>query len=152
MCERRRRTAGERLAEASSLAVIATLAIVGCDGAGRYLVTSNAIDVGLGIRLCVAVDPRDAHGVWWWGPGASGCTSRSTGPGVFHLDQAAVSRSARPDMTAVTFRLGTHDLRRPFLDVRLAVEGGRMRSLDTGDAVVLLRRNDLDVPEKPPGP
>jgi len=55
-------------------------------------------------------------------------------------------------VTSVSFRLGTHDLTRPFLDVRLMVEDGRMRSLDTGSAGALQRRNDLDVPERPPGP
>ena len=158
MRERRRRAAGQRLVGGvSSLALVVPLAIVGCDRAsspadGRYLVTSSAIDVGRGIRLCVAVDPRDPHGVWNWGAGASGCTSRSTGPGVFHADQASVSHSARPEVTAVSFRLGTHDLTRPFIDVRLALEDGRMRSLDTGAAVALQRRDDLEIPEKPPGP
>ena len=114
---------------------------------GRYLVTSTPIDVGLvNTGLCVAVDPRDPQGVWWWEPGASGCTTRSTGPTVFHADQAAVSRSGPPDATAVAFRLGTHSLTRPLLDIRLAIEGSRMRSLDTGAAVTLQRRSDLDVP------
>jgi len=136
-----------------------------CDGAsgqadGRYLVTSSAIDVGVGTGLCLAVDPRDPHGLWWWQPGASGCTSRSTGPTVFRADKATVSRSAAPAVTAVSFRLGTHSLTRPWIDVRLAIENGRMRSHDTGSEVGLHRRNDLDVrpdypdpapaPERPP--
>jgi hypothetical protein len=54
--------------------------------------------------------------------------------------------------TAVSFRLGTHDLTRPFIDVRLALEDGRMWSLDTGAAVALQRRDDLEILEKPPGP
>jgi catechol 2,3-dioxygenase-like lactoylglutathione lyase family enzyme len=119
---------------------------------GRYLMTASTIDVSLRIRLCIAVDPSDPQGVWWWEPGASGCTSRSTGPSVFHADQAAVSRSAPPDVTAVAFRLGTHSRTRPHLDVRLAIEGGRMRSLDTGAAVALQRRSDLDVPWEVPRP
>jgi catechol 2,3-dioxygenase-like lactoylglutathione lyase family enzyme len=119
---------------------------------GRYLVTSSAIDVGVGTGLCVAVDPHDPQGVWWWQPGASGCTSRSTGPTVFHADQAAVSRSAPPEVTSVAFRLGLISRTPSFLDIRLAIEDGRMRSLDTGAAVALQRRGDLDVPERPPGP
>jgi hypothetical protein len=117
---------------------------------GRYLVTSSALHLGLRIRLCVAVDPRDPQGVWWWGPGASGCDSRATGPSVFHAHDASVSRSAAPEVTAISFRVGTHSLEQPFLDVRLAIEDGRMRSLDTGDVVALQRRSDLEVPEKPP--
>ena len=117
---------------------------------GRYLVTSSAIDVSLHIRLCVAVDPRDPQGVWWWQPGASGCRSRSTGPTVFHADRAAASPSATPAVTAVSFRLGLHSRTPTDLDVRLVVEDGRMRSLDTGAAVTVQRRNDLDVPEQDP--
>lgn len=119
---------------------------------GRYLVTTPAMDVGLRIRVCIAVDPRDPQGVWWWGAGASGCSSRSTGPTVFHADRAAVSSAARTEVTAVSFRIGTHSSARPVLDVRLTIEDGRMRSLDTGDAVALHRRDDLDVPERPPEP
>jgi catechol 2,3-dioxygenase-like lactoylglutathione lyase family enzyme len=119
--------------------------------AGRYLVTTNAIDVGLRIRLCIAVDPRDPQGVWWWQPGASGCTSRSTGPTVFHADGAAVFPSARPQLAAVSFRLQTHSRTPPaFLDIRLAIEDGRLRSLATGTTVALRRRSDLDIPEQSP--
>ena len=82
--------------------------------AGRYLVTSTPIDVGLGnTGLCVAVDPRDPQGVWWWQPGASGCTSRSTGPQVFHADKAAVSPAPPPEAMAVSFRLGLQPVRPP---------------------------------------
>ena len=33
--------------------------------------TSSAIDVGVGPGLCIAIDPRDPRGAWWWEPGAS---------------------------------------------------------------------------------
>jgi len=82
-------------------------------------------------------EPRDPHGVWWWEPGASGCKTRSTGPTVLHADKAAVSPSARPEAAAVSFRLGLHSRTPSFLDVRLAIEDGRMRSLDTGGAVAV---------------
>jgi hypothetical protein len=38
----------------------------------------------------VAVDPTDPKGVWWWEPGRSGCSSRSTGPSAFRGDDATV--------------------------------------------------------------
>ncbi len=61
---------------------------------GRYVVTATPITItGLFKALCVGVDPTDAHGVWWWEPGRSGCSSRSTGPGVFPAEDATVSRS-----------------------------------------------------------
>jgi catechol 2,3-dioxygenase-like lactoylglutathione lyase family enzyme len=117
---------------------------------GRYLVTTSTIDISPRIRLCIAVDPGDAHGVWWWEPGASGCTSRSTGPTLFHAEDAAVSSSARPEVTAVRFRLQLHSRTPSFLDVRLAIEDGRIRSLDTGASVTLQRRSNLDLPWEMP--
>jgi hypothetical protein len=55
--------------------------------------------------VCVAVDTTDPKGVWWWEPGLSGCSSRSTGPDVFAADDAGVAR--RPDTLHldVRFRL-----------------------------------------------
>jgi hypothetical protein len=147
----------------SCLVLAVTVSVVGCarEAGGRYLVTASAIDVGLGMRLCLAVEARDPQGVWWWQPGASGCARRSTGPGVFHADQAQVSRGASPDVAAVSFRLGLHSRTPTFLDARLAIQDGRMRSLDTGSEVGLHHLNVLDVrpdypdpapaPEKPPG-
>jgi hypothetical protein len=120
----------------------------------RYVVTSNPIDVGPGILLCVAIDPADPHGVWWWQPGASGCASRSTGPEVFHANQAAVSRLTRSEVTTVAFCLQTHSATatRSFVDVRLLVEDNEMRALESGARVALTRRNDLDIPDIPGGP
>jgi catechol 2,3-dioxygenase-like lactoylglutathione lyase family enzyme len=118
----------------------------------RYLVTSSALDVGAGTGLCIAVDPRDSQGVWWWQPGASGCTTRSTGPNVFHGDAAAVSQPARPETIAVAFRLGLISRTPSSLDVRLTIADGRIWSLATGADVALSRRRDLDVPERPPEP
>lgn len=121
----------------------------GQSGAVRYLVTDTPLDVGVGPGLCVAVDPSDEHGVWWWEPGATGCSTRSTGPGVFPANRAVVPRPTPGAALAVTFRVGTHSTTRPFVDVRLAVGGGSMRALETGARARLVRRPDLDVQEKP---
>ncbi len=116
----------------------------------RYLVTVTPIEVGLGsLGLCIAVDPLDQHGVWWWEPGASGCATRSTGPSVFHADGATISTMKRTGPTAVGFRLQTHSSTRPFIDVRLVMEGNSMRAVQSGAQVALQRRSDLDVPEMP---
>ncbi len=114
----------------------------------NYLVTETPIDVGVGLGLCVAISP-DHHGVWWWEAGASGCASRSTGPGVFPGDRATVSHSSDGSITAA-FRLGTHSSVRPFVDVQLLVEHGQMRAIDTGAQVAIQPRRNLDIPEKPP--
>ena len=99
------------------------------------------------LGLCVAVDVLDAHGVWWWEPGAAGCASRSTGPTVFHADQANVSRQTSGAPVSVNFRLGTHSTTRPFIDVQLIVESGTMRVVESGAKASLRERTDLDVPE-----
>jgi hypothetical protein len=115
----------------------------------RYLVTVTPIEVGLGtLGLCIAVDPLDQHGVWWWEPGASGCATRSTGPSVFHADEATIS-TMKPGPTTVGFRLQTHSSTRPFIDVRLLMEGNSMRAVQSGAQVALQRRSDLDVHEMP---
>ena len=114
----------------------------------RYAVTASPIDIGVGSGLCVAVDPLDREGVWWWEPGASGCSSRSTGPGVFHAEHATVLQLAQSGPVALSFRLQTHSATRLFVDVRLVVEGGDMRAVETGARVPIRRRNDLDVTDR----
>ena len=133
-------------------------ALIGCQSTSqgrpsvpRYLVTDSPIDVGDGIRLCLAVDTSEQDGVWWWEAGGSGlgCASRSTGPGVFHAEEAKVSQTTPTSPTALGFRLATHSASRPFIDVRLVLEGGRMRAMESGARVPVQRRKDLDVPEVP---
>ena len=114
----------------------------------HYLLTESAIDVGEGIELCIAVD-GEPQGVWWWMPGETGCTSRSSGPGLVHADQATVSQGTAPAPRTVSFRLGTHSAKRPFIDVRLVVQEGRMRAPESGAQVMLQTRGNLDVPEMP---
>ena len=118
----------------------------------RYLVTSAPIDVGVHSRgLCVAVDPTDSHGIWWWEPGRTGCSSRSTGPGVFRADAATVA--ARAATIDVRFHLplivSPGSTMPSFADVRLALQDGGMQSLASGARVLTERRHDLEVPEQP---
>jgi hypothetical protein len=116
--------------------------------APRYVVSGDAIDVGVGSGLCVAVDPLDRHGVWWWEPGGPGCGSRSTGPGVFRADQATVSQPTPSSPITLSFRLPTHSTTHPFVDVRLVVDDGGMRAVGAAAHVPIRRRNDLEVPAK----
>jgi len=117
--------------------------------ASNYLVTGTPINVGLAPGLCIAIDPDNERGVWWWEAGASGCTTRSTGPGLFPGDQATVSRSS-PGTTTAAFRLPTHSSTRPYIDVRVVVERGQMRELDTHAQVGIQPRSNLHIPEMPP--
>jgi hypothetical protein len=116
----------------------------------RYAVSVEPIGVGLGtLGLCIAVDPTDPHGVWWWEPGASGCVTRSTGPDVFPANKATVTPASN-GASAVEFELGTHSRQRPFIRVRLRVDGATIRSLDTNHQVATRPRTDLRVREEPP--
>jgi len=140
-------------------AVLALLVaqLIGCRSAPvaqssrpRYVTTTAPIAVGLGtLKLCIAIDPADPHGVWWWEPGATGCATRSTGPLVFRGDEASVSQSPGKPINA-SFRLQTHSDSRPFIAVRLTVSNDAMMSLDTGSEVSVQRRGDLDIPEMAP--
>jgi hypothetical protein len=117
----------------------------------RYIVTTAPIDVGVRQGgLCVAVDPGDPQGVWWWEPGESGCSSRSTGPGIFRADEATVMARTQSAIE-VRFRLGLHgDSTMPsVVDVRLAIQDSHMLAAATGARVTTVRRNDLEVPGQP---
>jgi hypothetical protein len=116
----------------------------------RYILTTAPIDVGVrGGGLCVAVDPADRQGVWWWEPGESGCSSRSTGPGVFRADDATVVARTESATIEVRFRMGLQATMPSFVDVRLAIQDGNMLAAATGARVTTVRRNDLEVPGTP---
>src|ERR1700752_1248776 len=72
---------------------------------GRYAVTAEPLDVGLHTKLCIAVDPADSAGVWWWEPGAAGCSTRSTGPALMRGLEPQV-RLSQPDVVEARFRIG----------------------------------------------
>ena len=95
----------------------------------RYVVTSAALDADAKVRipLCVAIDPTDPAGVWWWQPGRSGCSTRSTGPTVFPGERASVTRRAGSSIVDAGFRLQLKGLpgEPRFLDIRLTLEGDR---------------------------
>jgi len=130
-----------------SLFVVALAALSCGPTVDRYILTVTPIYVGVGPDgLCVAVDPKDQHGLWWWEPAHGVCSSRSSGPGLFHAEDAIVSQADKPGPVALSFRLGTHSQARPFVDVRLTVDEREMRSMDTGSHVPVKRRNALDIP------
>jgi hypothetical protein len=116
----------------------------------RFLVTQEPIDVGVNpAGLCVAVDPTDPRGVWWWQPGPLDCSSRSTGPAVFHAEEAAVPLA--DGAVDIYFRIALIPLPEmsgpPFADIALRLEGGQMRADATGAQVSMGVRTDLDIPE-----
>jgi hypothetical protein len=99
--------------------------------------------------FCVAVDAGDPHGVWWWEPGKTGCSSRSTGPTVMPADAAAVTVSGRA--IDVRFRIqlktGPDWVGLTYKEVAMVIEDGRARVPATGSDVAITQRNDLQLPE-----
>jgi len=114
----------------------------------RYVVTAAPLGVGVPAKLCLAVDPADVQGVWWWEPGTNGCANRSTGPGVFKADSATVSRNHGAIEAAFRLPLHAQVGERDSIDVRLTIEGGRMRSSASAEGVAVATRRDLEIPER----
>jgi hypothetical protein len=133
-----------------SATVVACRSLPPSPSQSKYVVTSAPLSLSVPSRpLCVAVDPDDAHGVWWWEPGESGCASKSTGPGVFHAENASVARYKGSQAIELRFRIPLHGPP-DFVDVALTVENGRMRSRDGAARVAVEHRGDLNVPDLPP--
>jgi hypothetical protein len=147
-------------------AVIATALHSSWVSAGFGLQTSSYIVTVEPIRvtdspggLCIAIDASGQAGIWWWGPGRSGCSSRNTTPGprqenakglaaLFHAERAAVSSDSSGTVHA-SFRLGLHGPP-AFIDVELFAQAGRIRYTPTGAEVPTTRLSVLDIPFEPP--
>jgi hypothetical protein len=116
----------------------------------RYIVTAAPLPLlcrSPNPRFCVAVDPNDPSGVWWWQPGRSGCMSRSTGPTAFPAVAAKVGRSPSGALD-VSFGIQLHaNSVRP---ITLEVHEDRIRQLPSGPMASAVRRDTLEIPESPP--
>jgi hypothetical protein len=125
-------------------------AFAGCHSTPPRYIVSKAPLALLGDRhpgLCVAVDPSDDKGVWWWEPGRSGCSSRSTGPAAFPASRASVARSSS-GATEVSFQIEL--ISSDALQVMLTLRDGAMLDQRTGLEVATERKASTDVPEMPP--
>lgn len=126
------------------------LTVVGaCASQPRYLVTSAPLKVidPAHPGLCIAIDPRDPAGIWWWDAGASGCKDRSSSMMAAH--RASVARAtADRDRVDASFELGL--VSGASLHVRLQTYDGRIRDTISGLSVPAERRATLDMPERPP--
>jgi hypothetical protein len=116
-----------------------------------YVVTASPVDIGVGSgRFCFAVDPSDPKGLWWWEPGKD-CSTRSTGPGVFHAEEVVVSTGARPESRDIRFRLpvirAPNSSEPPFIDVALTLESGQLQVVVTGSRAGTVVRQNLDIRE-----
>ena len=132
--------------------LLLSVVLCGCQHAPpavpRYIVSTAPLTLLAGHPgFCVAVDPSDEKGVWWWEPGQSGCSSRSTGPGVFPAQSAAVARSAT-GAVAVSFEIQL--MKSSPLVVRLTLRDDAMLEERTGMRVQTERKPSTDLPEMPP--
>ncbi len=123
----------------------------------RYIVTTAPLGIrGVSQGLCVAVDPNDPQGIWWWEPGRSGCSSRSTGPGVFRAERATVLPPSQSGAIAARFRLrlivGPGSTKPDFADIALVLHDDRMRAMASAVLVPTQRQNHLELLEQPLGP
>jgi hypothetical protein len=128
--------------------VACLLAILGaCASHPRYVVTSTPLNVidPAHPGICVAIDPKDPKGIWWWDAGRSGCMDRSSS--TMAADRASVGRTTAGTVDA-SFQVGLVSGRN--LQVRLEALDGRVRDTISGLSVAAERRTTLEVPERPP--
>ena len=132
----------------SCRSVACLLTVLGaCASQPRYIVTSaplNVIDPAHP-GLCIAIDPKNPKGIWWWDAGRSGCTDRSSS--TMAADRASVTRGTAGTVDA-SFQVGLMSGRN--LHVRLEAFDGRIRDTISGVSVPAERRGTLELPERPP--
>jgi hypothetical protein len=111
----------------------------------RYAISAEPVDVG-GVRICVAVEPRNTSGIWWWDAGRD-CATRSSS--LMKAEDAAVSQTGRSGQLNARFKLQliSDDPTGRFVDVSIVLEGDHMAVPATGARCRLTRRDGLDVPE-----
>ena len=135
-----------RASRHAALLVVLGLSAASCGTADRYIVTTTAIDaIGVSqLTLCFAVEPVNPQGVWWWCPGRSGCSTRSSSlvqgevAKVTPLASGKVETSFQLPMASGETRL-----------VELTWAAGTVRASATGASAVSQQRHALDMPEKP---
>jgi hypothetical protein len=129
----------------ASLLIVALWSGVPSAQQRRYVVTAEPLHLDLPTNpLCIAIDPADPQGVWWWEPGSS-CRNRRTSD-ILHPGRPVVVRDASSVRIEVSFRIGLHSLTRPFVDVTLVVDEKGMGSATSDVRVPTEDRDDLDIP------
>jgi hypothetical protein len=132
------------------LLLLMVVLLAGCNTSSgradtRYIVSATPLHFLKPVHpgFCVAVDPTETKGVWWWEPGRSGCATRSTGPQVFPANGAKVAKTSG----AIEVRFDVQLTTGSPLEVHLTVHDDSMRLDSSGERVAIERRRDLDVPE-----
>jgi hypothetical protein len=133
----------------SRCSVVCLLTVLGaCASQPRYIVTSTPLKLidPAHPGLCIAIDPNDPKGVWWWDAGRSGCTDRSSS--TMSADRASVARATAGTVDA-SFQVGLVSGRN--LQVRLEAFDGRIRDTISRLTVPAERRATLELAERPVG-
>ena len=118
----------------------------------RYIVTAVPLDIsGNGVGLCIAIDPVDANGVWWWQPGPSGCTTSILGPvPVMRAEGAQVNAFDNAGSIEVGFKVQLRSLTATGLadyrEVKLTVKDDTMQLAGSTARIATERRHDLKIP------
>jgi len=132
---------------AGTLLLLLTVSLGGCarsHGEARYLVTGAPLAIfAKHTGFCVAVEPTNPRGVWWWEPGKTGCASRSTGPTVFPAEAATVTHVGED--IAVQFQISMQS--GVPVQIKLTIDDHGWRREPAGERVALATRSDLEVPE-----
>jgi hypothetical protein len=135
-----------RASRHAALLLVLGFATASCGPTDRYIVTTTAFDaIGVSqLTLCFAVEPTNPEGVWWWRPGRSGCSTRSSS-----LVQGQVARTTvlASGQVEASFQLpmANGETRQ----VELVFSAGTVRASATGVSVRSEQRKALDMPEKP---
>src|SRR4030095_9683767 len=130
----------------SVLFAIVVFLSCGTAAQSRYSITTDPI-VPVGDGLCVAIDPSDPQGAWWWNFGRSGCFSRTSS--IMHPGDATVVAS-NDGSVDVQFSVGLHALPADpqFFRVHLVLKDEKATPLvgSKSSSVSVVRRNNLDLP------
>ena len=134
----------------ASCLVLSCFVLCGCQAPKkplpRYIVTAVPFDAaGNGTGICVAIDPVDAAGVWWWQPGPSGCSTSILGPiPVMRAEGARVNAFDDPSAIDVQFKIQLAS--NTYRDIQLTVKDETMQVAGSDARLATERRHDLKIP------
>jgi hypothetical protein len=109
-------------------------------------VTAAPLDIaGNGAGICLAIDPVDAAGVWWWQPGPSGCSTSILSPiPVMRAEGARVN--AFDDVRSIDVAFKIQLVSSTYSDIKLTVKDNQIQGIGSNVRVATERRHDLKIP------
>jgi hypothetical protein len=130
----------------ASLVLLLGLSAFSCGSTARYVVTASPIDA-LGIRqlrFCIAVEPSNPQGVWYWHPVRSDCSTPASRSSLIQGHRAKVMLQASGAIEAsFEVPMQSGDSRQ----VEIVFSDGTVRASPTGDSVATVWRQELETKE-----